>query len=348
MTGRRALKRIFCFVIYILGITPLLFRLIFKSRKVALVLLYHHVRAPESPFDPAVPPAEFEKQMQFIKKNFETVSARELLETMEKGTCGPKPPALISFDDGYRDNLEGAYPVLHFYQIPAIIFLATGSVETGEPIWTARVDQLFRSAGSPQLTLENIPGKKSFELKDPYQRMKASYQVKKEMKDVPDPQRQIILRELEEKIGAPAGSKQESEMLSWAEVRRLLQDPLIEIGSHTVTHRMLDHLTPQEIREELFESKAKIEAETGRKIDFLSYPGNSYNTTALNLAREAGYRAAFAVDHDLTHFSQNRFALKRIHVQDEALEILLAEMTLVLPFIRACVKRLQFKRSLKP
>ena len=344
---RRKLKRLFCFVLYVLGITPLLFRLIFKSRETALVLLYHHIRPPESPFDPAVRPAEFEKQMQFIKKHFELVSTHELMDRIEKGAHGLRPPALISFDDGYRDNLEGAYPILNFHKIPAIIFLATGSIETGEPIWTSRVDQLFRKAGSPRLSLENLPGKKIFELGDSYQRMKASYQVKKEMKDVPDLQRQVILRELEEKIGGSIETQEESEMLSWAEVRRLLEDPLIEIGSHTVTHRMLDHLMPEEIREELFESKAKIEAETGRRIDFLSYPGNSYNSTALRLAGEAGYRAAFAVDHGLTHFSQSRFALKRIHVQDGSLEILLAEMTLVLPFLRACGERLKFKRSLK-
>ena len=136
-------------------------------------------------------------------------------------------------------------------------------------------------------------------------------------------------------------------MLSWEDVRRLLRDPLIEIGSHTVTHRMLDRLEAGEILAELTESKKKIETETGRKIDFLSYPGNSYNSTVLGLAREAGYQAAFAVDHGLTYFSQDRFALKRLHVQDEPLYVLLAEITLVLPAIRACAARLKPKGVFK-
>ncbi len=338
----RQLKRLFCFFLYALGITPFLFRRIFKSGNPALVLLYHHICKPGSPFEPAVPPAEFEKQMRFMKKHFELISASELVTRIEKGRVSSRPAAVVSFDDGYRDNYEAAWPVLSRYGIPAIIFLATASIGTGEPIWTSRIDSLFRKTGASSLTLENLPGKKNFELKDVYHRMKVSYEVKKEMKDVSDSRRQVILQELEEKIGGSGAAEDETdEMLSWDEVRRLLEDPLIEIGSHTVTHRMLDHLEADEIKEELLESKAKIEAETGRKIDFLSYPGNSYNTTVLGVAREAGYRAAFAVDHGLTDFSQDRFALKRLHVQDEPIYVLLAEITLVLPAIRDWAARLK-------
>ncbi|HLD49722.1 MAG TPA: polysaccharide deacetylase family protein [bacterium] len=342
----RQLKRLFCFFLYVLGITPFLFRRIFKCGNPALVLLYHHICKPGSPFEPAVPPAEFEKQMRFMQKHFELISASELVGRIEKGISVDRPQAVISFDDGYRDNLEAAYPILSRYKIPAIIFLATASIGTGEPIWTSRVDQLFRNAVAPRLRLDNLQGGKSFELGDTSQRMKVSYLVKKEMKDVPDSRRHVVLKELEEKIGIPGAAEEETEMLSWAEVGRLLEDPLIEIGSHTVTHRMLDHLPAEEIREELLESKAKIEAETGRKIDFLSYPGNGYNSKVLDAAREAGYRAAFAVDHGLTCFSQDRFALKRLHVQDEPIDVLLAEITMVLPAIRDWAARLKLKRNL--
>ena len=88
-------------------------------------------------------------------------------------------------------------------------------------------------------------------------------------------------------------------------------------------------------------SKQAIEREIGRGIFSLAYPGNHYNEKAKQLALEAGYHYAFAVDHGLVFSKQDRFAIKRIPVQDEPLVVLLAEIALVLPFLRFCAERLR-------
>jgi len=91
----------------------------------------------------------------------------------------------------------------------------------------------------------------------------------------------------------------------------------------------------EEIRKELEESKEKIEAEIGRQVHFLSYPGNSYNPAVQKLSEQTGYRAAFAVDQSLTSFGEDHFTLRRIHVEDEPLHVFQAEISLLLPFLRS-------------
>jgi len=330
---RRFVKRFVCFIFYWTGITPLLLRFWRKDR--LLFLLYHRVREPEHAFEAAVSCATFERQMQFLKKHFDVVSVREALRRKQKREISAKPLAAITFDDGYRDNYSAAYPILKKYSLPATFFLTAGSIGNGEPMWTSRLEAIFKNAEVKELTLETLSPARSFALGDSRERMKVCHEVKAEMKRVPDSVRQEILEELLEKTGLdPKASPSESEMLSWEEAALLAEDPLVEIGSHSVSHRMLSRLPAEEVRWELEESRKKIEAELGRPVLFLSYPGNSYNGTVRDLARMTGYKAAFAVGRTLSSLEEDLHELKRVHVEEEPFPVFLAEITGVLPFFR--------------
>lgn len=338
---RKKIKRVLSLFLFLTGITPLIFRLCFLKRDKILVLLYHHVRKPEDAFEAAVSSENFEKQMQFLRKHFEVISSGEALRIKERNEIPPRPLAVITFDDGYRDNLETAYPILKKYSLPATFFLATGSIGNGEPMWTSRVEALFKKTPVRDLSLETVSPARSYVLGSTDERMRICYEVKNEMKKVPDSRRRLILEELEEKTGLLPGEDEalQSEMLTWDQVRELAGDPGVEIGSHSVSHRMLANLPSEEIQKELEESKEKIEAEIGRAVHFLSYPGNSYNPAVQKLSEQTGYRAAFAVDQSLTSFGEDHFTLRRIHVEDEPLHVFQAEISLLLPFLRSLFYR---------
>ena len=336
----RKFKHLVCFLLYVTGITPILWRLLLRGKKKALILLYHRIAAPETTFDPWVPPAQFEKQLQFLSRHFEVCTIQELMERMDQNKTGSKPYAAITFDDGYKDNFKAAYPLLKKYNLPAMFFLATGSIGTEEPIWTERVDQMFKKTRVRNLTLETLDRSKCFDLgKDKYDRMKVSYEIKNEMKQMPDPKRQVTFQELEAKMGFSGEETTDSGMLSWEDVRKMAADPLMEMGSHTVSHRMLACLEKEEIRFEFEASKQKIEEETGKPVRFVSYPGNSYNQAVEREASQSGYAAGFAVDHALCRFSKDRFALTRIHVEEGPFYAFLAEITQALGFLRSLINR---------
>lgn len=344
---KQKIKRMLSFICYYTGITPLVFYLLFRKKDKILVLLYHRVCEPEHPFKAAVSPAHFEEQIEFLRKHFKVVSVREALGAMDQREIPNRPLAVITFDDGYRDNFETAYPLLKKYSLPAAFFLAAGSIGNQEPIWTSRVDLLFKNTSQEDLTLGTLSPPRRYQLGSLQERMKVCHEVKNEMKKVPEAGRQVILKELEEKAGSllQEDPEKDSEMLSWEEVRHLAEDPLVEIGSHSLSHRMLANLPPDEVTRELEESKRMIEAQIGRGIDYLSYPGNSCNPGVQKLAERAGYRAAFAVDRSLSSFKEGRFALKRIHVEDGPLHFFQAEAALILSFLRSLIRLSKFNQG---
>ncbi len=330
MSLRKKFKRVLLVFLNLLGVTSLVFHRQFRDRKKILILLYHRICQPENFFQPAVSPERFEEQIRFISQHFEVVSTSRMFEIMDKKQLPQKPLAVITFDDGYRDNLETAYPILKKYNVPATIFLATESLE-GAPMWTSRVEAMFKNTAIKNLTVESLSKERTFELGSYEDRMKICHEVKSEMKQVPDSHRQTILEELEERMG---GCKLSAEMLSWDDVRQMMQDPLIEFGSHSVSHRMLANLSLPEILSELEQSKEKIRNETGKEPCFISYPGNSYDVRVEKAAEQVGYEAAFAVDQELADFSQNRFSIKRVHIEDEPLYSFRAEICLITSFFR--------------
>lgn len=73
-----------------------------------------------------VPVAEFERQMAYLHDTgWHTITPDQLTDYMNKGTPLPPRPVLITFDDGYRDNYENAFPILQRYNMTATIFLVS-------------------------------------------------------------------------------------------------------------------------------------------------------------------------------------------------------------------------------
>lgn len=87
----------------------------------------------------------------------------------------------------------------------------------------------------------------------------------------------------------------------------------MDFGSHTVTHRFLASLTPTEMKTELTQSKFDLEQLLGKSVDFIAYPGGSYNSDTLKLAKEAGYCGGLSTHYGLEMFN-NSFEIKRIPV----------------------------------
>ncbi|MBI4550554.1 MAG: polysaccharide deacetylase family protein [Candidatus Omnitrophica bacterium] len=338
---RRAIKKLLPAVFEASGWNARELGSLFSAGGRVLILLYHRVRRPEDIYEAAVSPENFELQMKYLAGNFEVLSLADSMRLMEREETPGKPPAVITFDDGYRDNWQTACPILKKYGLPATFFIATGSMGNREPMWTSRVEFLFAKAPVRTLVLETLPSRESLDLREPGRRQYVCHWVKNEMKKVPEERRRLILEELEQKSGVrPPENFTGPEMLDWDEVRLMAHDPLFEIGSHTVSHRMLAHLSTEEVRHELEASKKAIEAETGRTARFLSFPGNSHDGRTRRLAREAGYEAACAVGQALCSYDADPFELKRVHIEDGGLGHFRAQISLLMERARGWARRL--------
>jgi len=102
----------------------------------ALVIFYHCVKDEANSYLRPTKVADFERQMRYLSKTYSPISLERVAQHVRDGTSLPPRAIAVTFDDGYRDNYENAYPVLREYSIPATVFLATGFIGTGEiPRW---------------------------------------------------------------------------------------------------------------------------------------------------------------------------------------------------------------------
>ncbi|WP_373323038.1 polysaccharide deacetylase family protein [Desulforamulus aquiferis] len=95
------------------------------------ILMYHKVNP-----DPRtgglglrVPPDKFDWQMRYLKENgYEAISLADVMDHFEKGKHLPDKPVVITFDDGYKDNYDFAYPIMKKYGFTGTIFVVSRSI----------------------------------------------------------------------------------------------------------------------------------------------------------------------------------------------------------------------------
>ena len=102
----------------------------------AFVLCYHCVKNEANSYLRPTKVEDFDKQMQYLSQSYSPISLETMAQHLQNGTALPAKAIAVTFDDGYQDNYENAYPILKRYNIPATIFLTTDFIGTGEiPAW---------------------------------------------------------------------------------------------------------------------------------------------------------------------------------------------------------------------
>ena len=98
--------------------------------------MYHHIGSKKDGYLlNRTNTSDFEKQMIYLKKTHEIFNFKRLNQVFKEGKTLPKRTAIITFDDGYKNNYTEAFPILKKYNIPATIFLTTGHIETNNVFW---------------------------------------------------------------------------------------------------------------------------------------------------------------------------------------------------------------------
>ncbi|HHP7239299.1 polysaccharide deacetylase family protein [Longibacter sp.] len=204
---------------------------------------------------------------------------------------------LLTFDDGYRNNLTNALPVLEEYDAPALIFVTTGFIDGDIYPYELELAEVIRSRRTlhvPEKTRETeedlieIATLKSKE---------ALYQtLRKPLKPVSHSQREAYMNRLADANGYDREHFQTVPFLSWEEIASLDRHPLITIGAHTHEHPVLTRRLPWPAFQEMSMSKQRLEDVLGHKVHHFSYPYGRSNRLIKSLARLSGFEWAFTTD----------------------------------------------------
>ena len=263
---------------------------------------------------------EFDWQMAYVARHFHPVSCAQVADAINSGTALPKRAVMVTFDDGFRDNYEVAFPVLRSHGVPALFFVSTGYIDRQEPFWFDWIVHVFLQTAESRFHLDAID--QTIELgATPQTRRAAALQLLRTLKRAPETKRlQVVeqLRQLTKVVMSPEALAQSAPM-TWDQIREMSRAGM-EFGSHTVTHPILSTITdPTVLHFELSESKSRIEQETGLPSIALAYPvggPHAVNAQVLAATTAAGYQFAFTYQQGVNKLAScESFLLKRIHVE---------------------------------
>ncbi len=318
---RQAVRHILVWVLYVTGFTWWLARRRLHGR--ILVLTYHRVLPPEeqrasfSSHSIIVSPRVFERQLRFLRRHFRMLTKDEFVAAAQAGKPPRQPAFLITFDDGWFDNLRHAEPILTRLQVPAVVFVATGYVGTDKCFWQERLGRLLYTAwrtGKATAWLEKIDAARAPRNLDDHEATRNHIRmIVDRLKDRPSQEVLALVDELAAQLPAAAGDHPDR-FMSWEDVRKLASSGHVTIASHAHSHRPLTGLSPEEITDELQRSRAEIESRLGRSVDTLAYPNGNHDDTVIGCAKACGYAAGFTTIAGRYAPGKDPFRVERVNI----------------------------------
>lgn len=278
-----------------------------------LVLNYHRVgESGRSRYDRALWSASaegFDAQVAFLKSNCDVIA----LDDIDAAMRSRGRHIAITFDDGYRDNHDIAFPVLRRHGVPAAFFIATGFIDQRRLPWWDAIALQVRDTRSGSLDLAPwLPS--PLALGD--DREAAIRDVLAAYKALPFDQTAPFLATLARETGIDPPERVDGEWMDWDMIRAMARGGMT-IGGHTVNHPILSSLPADAQRSEIQGCAARLREELGIAMAHFAYPvggRGAFNDDTRRLLDEAGVRQAFSFYGGIARIGSDRFDLQRIAV----------------------------------
>ncbi len=261
----------------------------------AAILAYHRISG-EGGSPGFVAPWRFRQQLHYLRLHHRVVPLAELVASLRRGERLPAPTVALTFDDGHRDTLTEAAPILREFGLPATLFLATDPQERGEPFWW---DILELAGLADPETLAGLKTRPHGEFRRAIDLVRADL--------APDALADTARRRY----------------LTWDEVRRWTALGH-SVGAHTATHPILARVPAAGVRDELRRSRAAIERQIGHAVELFAYPGGrqiDFTDETARIVAEEGFAAACTTIEGLNDATSDPFALHRFRARDEPLPL---------------------------
>jgi peptidoglycan/xylan/chitin deacetylase (PgdA/CDA1 family) len=262
--------------------------------------------------------AALARQCAHIRRHYQPVSMAAVSDWLHASRSLPPYALAVTVDDGYGDFQEAGHPVFAEYRIPVTVFLVTDFLDGKSWLWFDRVVYAFQRAKVSDASIE-MPGGNAlhFKLDSAAARGTAGQHLADLAVALSPADRRELVAKLPRllQVEMPEQAPPEYRPLSWDAVRSLASSG-VEFGAHTKTHPILSALAdPEELREEIAGSKARIESELDRPVLHFCYPNGKMRDigpAAAETVQAAGMQTAVTAEPGVNQIHQDAFLLRRI------------------------------------
>lgn len=262
----------------------------------------------------------FRRQMELVCEHCKVLSLDEAAVVLrgERATTGAA--AVITFDDGYRDFYDQAWPVLRELGLPATVFVPTAYIGSGQMLDHDRFYLYVMKARSRGLSLR-VPLAKAGLSEEKLAALCAEVnplRVYSQLSYLPLALRERSLQCLDDFVGdQPEENPNGFSLLDWEMVREMARAG-ISFGAHTDNHVVLTNEEPQTVEREILRSKQALEERLGRPVRYFAYPTGRYNAAIKEAVARAGFEVAVTTERRLNRRGDDLLALGRICLCEES------------------------------
>jgi peptidoglycan/xylan/chitin deacetylase (PgdA/CDA1 family) len=259
----------------------------------------------------------FERLMEHLACHYRPVPLSRIVDWLEGRADAPESGVALTFDDGFRNVLTEAAPVLKRLGLPATLFVATDFVFKGEMLWPDRLVAAIALSNQPRLEVETDSGTRGFDISDRAGKLRARGTLTALCKMLPQSARLRLLDQIVERLGVDPAKLASA----WDGFRPIQPNELkrlpefgVTVGAHTCSHPILARLSGDEQAHELSESKRLIESATEVRCDEFAYPNGGpgdFSEQTRQRVIDAGYRCAFTTIKRRVVRSDDRFEIPR-------------------------------------
>lgn len=308
-----------------------------RHRGRVVILTYHRVVSNDMVQMDHIQPGmyvrgqSFEAHVAYLRKRFTIISLEELLDLWQTSRLKrDRSYCVITFDDGWQDNYQFAFPVLAKYHVPATIFLATDFIGTARWFWPDQMMFLLEKCRqhttgaadqqSFSTALEETVGVTLSAADGMFRRVETGAPVDPNAiiefcKGVEVSSIHQIIDRLSRALHVELPTHRV--LLNWDEVREMAGKG-VTFGSHSVSHRILTQIPLSDVKMELIDSRKMMLEQGIKPVPVFCYPNGNFDRDIQGLVRESGYHAAVGCEVGLEpDRPKDLFALKRISVHED-------------------------------
>jgi peptidoglycan/xylan/chitin deacetylase (PgdA/CDA1 family) len=260
----------------------------------ARIVMYHHFSADTPARADRTSARMFRQQLLHLRRHFRPVRLSELAAQLAAGEAPAAGSVAITVDDGHADFLRVAVPILRELGIPATLFVLSELSNSGGWLWVDKWEYL-RAHAPPHDGGASLV----------------------ELRRMAPTDRDRCLDELARDCGValPERPPGAYELVDWEQLKAMLRSGLVDVGSHTRTHRILSDADDAEAWSEIDGSRRALEQRLGVEISSFCFPNGQradYRAEQLEMVARAGYACGVASHFGYVTRASHRFALPRV------------------------------------